>query len=102
MANGKLGLLDTWLAPLRKLRKENWHRWEHLKPEERAGKLIEANVLAGVRTVRENAVVIQGSREWGLHVHGCVYDVGTGQLRELDCREGKREMEGREEAFELK
>ena len=102
LANGKLGLLDTWLAPVRKLREENWHHWEHLKPEERAVRLVEANVHAGVRTVRENAVVIEGSHGWGLQVHGFVYDVGTGLLRELECREGKRAVEGREEAFELK
>ena len=102
LGNQKLGILDIWLAPIRKLREENAHHWEHLKPEERAVKLVEANVHAGVKTVRENAIVIDGMRGWGLQVHGCVYDVGTGHLRELECREGKRAAEGREEAFELK
>ncbi len=102
LANGSLGLLDTWLAPVRRLREENAHHWEHLGQAERAEKLVEANVHAGVRTVRENAVVIEAEKGWGLKVHGCVYDVGTGLLKELKCEEGKNNHEGRVEAFELK
>lgn len=102
LANGKLGLLDTWLAPVRKLREENMQHWAHLEQGERAVKLVEANVHAGVRTVRENAVVIEAEKAHGLKVHGCVYDVGTGILKELKCEEGEKAHEGRVEAFELK
>lgn len=102
LANGSLGLLDTWLAPVRRLREENAHHWEHLDAAEKAVKLIEANVEAGVRTVRENAVVIKAEKASGLKVHGCVYDVGTGLLRELKCDEEKKEHEDRVDAFELK
>ena len=102
LANGSLGLLDTWLAPVRRLREENAHHWAHLEQAERAVKLVEANVHAGVRTVRENAVVIEAEKAHGLKVHGCVYDVGTGLLRELECEEGHKDHEERVEAFELK
>lgn len=102
LANGSLGLLDCWLAPVRRLREENKHHWEHLDAAERAVKLVEENVKAGVRTVRENAVVIEAERASGLKVHGCVYDVGTGLLKELSCEEDKKEHENRVEAFELK
>ena len=87
---------------MRRLREENKHHWEHLDAAERAVKLVEENVKAGVRTVRENAVVIEAERASGLMVHGCVYDVGTGLLRELKCDEDKKEHENRVEAFELK
>ena len=97
-----MGLLDTWLAPVRRLREENAHHWEHLGQAERAVKLVEANVHAGVRTVRENAIVIEAEKERGLKVHGCVYDVGTGLLSELKCEEGEKDHKGRVEAFELK
>ena len=87
---------------MRRLREENAHHWQHLDAAERAVKLVEANVHAGVKTVRENAVVIEAENASGLKVHGCVYDVGTGLLRELKCDEGSKEHEGRVEAFELK
>ena len=102
LANGSVGLLDTWLAPIRRLREENAHHWEHLGQAERAVKLVEANVHAGVRTVRENAIVIEAEKERGLKVHGCVYDVGTGLLSELKCEEGEKDHKARVEAFELK
>lgn len=87
---------------MRRLREENAQHWQHLDEKEKAVKLVEANVLAGVRTVRENAVVIAAEKASGLKVHGLVYDVGTGLLRELKAEEGNKEHEGRVEAFELK
>jgi len=100
LGNKKLGLIDAWLMPLRKLRMENAERWKGLGEGERAVRLVEANVRQGVQTLRENAVVIEAMRERGLVVHGLVHDVGTGLLRELECGEGKEVAECRVEAFE--
>ncbi len=95
LGEGRLGLLDTWLAPLKRLRAEGEEGWERegLSAEEKAVRLAEANVRQGVRTLKGNAEVIDGMRERGLVVHGVIYDVATGLLRELDVEEdGKREM----------
>jgi carbonic anhydrase len=79
------GVLDTWLSPLRRIRRENWNILKPLTGEEARVKLVEMNVLAGVKTVKDMPVVQEAMRKGGLRVHGAVYDVGTGQLREIQC-----------------
>lgn len=90
--------------PLRKLRAENKPKWdeEGLGEKERTVRLVEANVRQGVQTLKENAEVIDGMRERGVAVHGLVYDVGSGELRELDIEEAEHEGKKREEAFGTK
>lgn len=104
LGNQKLGLLDAWLSPLRKLRADNKAAWdgEGLGDKERLGRLVEANVRQGVQTLRENAEVIDGIRERGVVVHGLVYDVGSGELRELDVEEEDDVGKKRVEAFATK
>jgi len=99
LANQKLGLIDAWLMPLRKLRAENAGKWKGLGEKERALALVEANVKQGVQTLKENAVVIDAMRERGVVVHGLVYNVGTGELKELEIGEDKEAGEQRVEAF---
>ncbi len=76
--------------------------WGHLEPAERAVRLVEANVREGVKTLKENAEVIEAMRERGVMVHGLVYDVGCGELRELEIKEDEEVVKEREEAFGCK
>lgn len=100
LANQKLGLIDAWLTPLRKLRAENAEEWKGLSESERAVRLVEANVRQGVQTLKENAEVIKAVEERGVDVHGLVYDVGCGELRELEIEEEEVKGKLRKEAFE--
>ena len=102
LGNAKLGLLDSWLTPLKKLKAENRKAWEGLGEKERALRLTEANVRSGVQTLRENALVIEAVESRGLVVHGFIYDVGSGELRELDIQEEEHEGKKRIEAFHTK
>lgn len=104
LGNDRLGVIDAWLAPIRKLREANKALWdkEGLSEKEKAVRLVEANVRLGVQTVRENPEVIDAMRERGLQVHGLVYDVACGELREVEIKEGEQEGEKRKEAFTLK
>ena len=86
--------------PIRLLRQQHLSTLTNLANAERAIKLVELNVQQGVRTLKENASVIDAIRERGLQVHGMVYDVGTGKLRELDCQESEEEARSRITAFE--
>ena len=78
-----------------------WDR-EGLSEKERFEKLVEANVKKGVKTLKENGEVIKAMKERGLLVHGFVYDIACGELRELEIREEKHEGENRVAAFETK
>lgn len=104
LGNDRLGVIDAWLAPIRKLREANNAGWdeEGLSDKDKALRLVEANVRQGVQTVKENPEVIDAVRERGLQVHGLVYDVASGELRELEIEEGEVEGKKRQEAFTLK
>ncbi|KAL4953796.1 carbonic anhydrase [Aspergillus filifer] len=78
------GALTPWLAPLRSLAREYRSLLKSLDAESAALTLVELNVLAGVRNVLTRKVVRDAVRDRGLRVHGLVYDVGCGRLREVD------------------
>ncbi|GAD94441.1 carbonic anhydrase [Paecilomyces variotii No. 5] len=99
LANKKLGLIDTWLMPLRTLRSQNLELLQSLPPNEASLKLVELNVEQGVRTLKENGVVLDAIQERGLKVHGLVYDVASGTLRELDTSESHAAIKARLTAF---
>ncbi|KAL3454956.1 carbonic anhydrase [Aspergillus heterothallicus] len=82
MGNEPLGILDPWLLPLRELRRTNQDKLASLPPNKAALKLVELNVLAGVKTLKRTNVVSDAMRK-GLKVYGLVYDVGSGILQEL-------------------
>ena len=86
MSDDKVGgVLDAWLTPLRVVRKREWKReLEHIKDDkERAVKLAELNVAEGIGHLMANNVIEDAIRDRGLKVHGCIYDIGSGLLREL-------------------
>ncbi|WEW60777.1 carbonic anhydrase [Emydomyces testavorans] len=87
LANKRLGLLDTWLMALRRLREENLDVFKNLDAKDAAVKLAEINVHNGLRVLKENSVVLDAMQERGLKLHGLMYDVGSGKLRELDTEE---------------
>jgi carbonic anhydrase len=97
--NKKLGLIDTWLMPLRNLRRENLALLESLDEKDQGLKLVELNVRSGVKVLLENPIVIDAIAERDLQVHGLIYDVGTGELRELDISEEDEIVKGRKTAF---
>lgn len=99
LANGKLGVIDTWLMPLRALRKDNLAFLESLPPQEAALKLVELNVRAGVKTLKENSAILDAMTDRGLEVHGLIYDVGKGNLTELDIQEDSETTTSRHKAF---
>ena len=75
-------------------------QWEGLSQSERVMKLVEANVQQGIKTLKENPDVIDAMRERGLVLHGLVYDVGSGELRELKLDESEDKQAKTIEAFE--
>ena len=99
LANNKLGLLDTWLLPLRALRKDNLKVLESLEPSEAALKLVELNVLHGVKVLKENDNILDAISDRNLQVHGLIYDVGKGELQELDIPEDDDTATSRAKAF---
>ncbi|KAL2176313.1 carbonic anhydrase-like protein [Thermothelomyces heterothallicus CBS 202.75] len=78
------GVLDMWLTPLRALRSAHREALDAIADDAaRAVRLAELNVEAGVRVLMENEVVREAVRDRGLEVHGCLFDIGSGRIRDL-------------------
>ncbi|KAL1965047.1 hypothetical protein VTN77DRAFT_6107 [Rasamsonia byssochlamydoides] len=99
LGNKKLGIIDAWLMPLRRLRQQNLELLQSLEPKEAIVKLSELNILDGVAKLKENSVVLDAIEERGLQVHGLIYDVASGLLRELEGGESHEVIKARLTAF---
>ncbi|KAI9933027.1 hypothetical protein ASPWEDRAFT_34041 [Aspergillus wentii DTO 134E9] len=99
MGNSALGILDTWLLPLRQIREQNLALLKSLPAAEATQKLVELNVQEGVKTLKQKSVILEAIEERGLQVHGVIYDVGTGSIHELDTKESEETIKSRFEAF---
>nr|WP_255695592.1 carbonic anhydrase [Rhodohalobacter sp. 614A] len=89
----KLGLIDNWLRNIKdlyQLHKEEIDSFE--KESERVNRLSELNVEQQVRYVCDNPFV---RSEWAsgrdLWVHGWVYDLETGLIKDLEVTVGKKD-----------
>lgn len=87
MENNQLGLVDNWLRNIRDVHarfKVPLDKISHT--EERFDRLVEYNVMQQVLNVCHTTIV-QGAWARGqpLWIHGWVYDLATGTLKDLDC-----------------
>lgn len=78
------GVLDTWLTPLKALRQQNHEQLDAIRDDkERVVRMAELNVEQGVKTLMANVTVTEHIRDRGLEVHGCLFDIATGRIRDL-------------------
>lgn len=87
MQDHQLGLVDNWLRNIRDVYARYKDRLDTIEDEkERFDKLVELNVMQQVLNVCHTTIV-QGAWTRGqpLWVHGWVYDLATGTLKDLDC-----------------
>jgi carbonic anhydrase len=90
----KLGLVDNWLQHVRDLRlRHDQHLATLPSDKERHERLCELNVLEQVRNVSQTTIVRDAwQRGQELAVHGWIYDIRDGLLRDLDiCVTGEGE-----------
>jgi carbonic anhydrase len=78
------GVLDTWLTPLKSVRIQNSEELKLIRDDgTRIVRLAEMNVEAGVNVLLANWVVQEAVRDRGLQVHGCLFDIASGRIRDL-------------------
>ena len=80
------GLVDHWLHPIRETRHEHRHELDALPDEQaRWDRLVELNVLRQVRNVASDVFVQDAwARGQALCVHGWVYSIGDGLVKDLN------------------
>ena len=89
------GLADHWLEPIRRLAKAYAVDLAHCETDEAwRDKLAELNVMEGVRRVSETPIMQKAwKRGEMVRVHGLIYGLKDGRLRDLDCSIGPGHFE---------
>ncbi len=79
------GPLGEWLAPIANLGEQHREQLENIECDhDRVTRLCELSIEQQVLNVAENTYVQQAwKRGQHLSIHGCVYDVATGELRSM-------------------
>jgi carbonic anhydrase len=78
------GLVDNWLRHIQDVRDQHSTELNAIVAEQRAGRLCELNVIEQVNNVARTHVVLDAwVRGQPLAIHGWVYDVADGLLRDL-------------------
>lgn len=80
------GLVDHWLHPIRELSRTHSHELEALRDEHsRLDRLCELNVMQQVKNVASDVFVLDAwARGQNLSVHGWVYSIGNGLIKDLN------------------
>lgn len=91
------GLADHWLEPIRRLGRAYAVDLAQCQAEEdRLDRLAEWNVIEGVRRVSETPIMHRAwTRQADIRLHGLIYGLSDGRLRDLDCSIGPGHFEER-------
>jgi carbonic anhydrase len=87
LENSKLGLIDNWLRHVQDVSAKHAALLASITDEaERLRKLCELNVIEQVVNVCQTTIVVQAwERGQELSVHGWIYGLNDGLLRDLNC-----------------
>jgi carbonic anhydrase len=86
LQNNKLGLIDNWLRHVQDVRAKHQPQIDSLSTQQqRHARLCELNVIEQVANVSQTTIVRDAwSCDQTLAVHGWIYDLNDGLLRDLD------------------
>ncbi len=85
MANSHVGLIDNWIRHIKDVYRMNYEELQVIEnPKERVNRYVELNVFEQVCNLAKTSIV-QGAweRRSDLHLHGWVYDVADGLIKDL-------------------
>lgn len=87
MEDHQLGLVDNWLRHIRDVHARFKEELDAIAdPKKRYNRLVELNVMAQVLNVCHTTIVQKAwARGAPLWIHGWVYDIETGALKDLNC-----------------
>lgn len=84
MSNNFHGFVDNWLINIKDVYNKNEAELNAIKDtQERANRLTELNVIEQVRNLAKTTIVQQAWMERELHLHGWVYGLDTGIVKDL-------------------
>jgi carbonic anhydrase len=85
MTHKNLGLINKWLRHIKDVYRFHRNDLDAIADENaRFDRLVELNVLEQIHHIAETSIIQQSWHEHGYpHLHGLVFDIGTGGLKEL-------------------
>jgi carbonic anhydrase len=79
------GLIDNWLRNIKDIYRLHHGELDHLEPKLKFKKLVELNVIENAFNVCKTSIVQQAwQNNQALFVHGWVYDLETGYIKDLN------------------
>jgi carbonic anhydrase len=86
MENKQFGLIDNWLRHIKDVYRLHFKELDAISDTKlRANRLVELNVIEQVQDLGKTSIVQNAwKREQPLHLHGWVYDVKDGIIKDLD------------------
>ena len=86
MENKQFGLIDNWLRHIKDVYRIHFKELDAIiDKKQRADRLVELNVVEQVHDLGKTSIVQNAwKREQPLHIHGWVYDVKDGIIKDLD------------------
>ena len=77
--------LNTWIQPLRDLRRKHKAELDRLPNDvERADRIAELNVQLSLEVARKHPAVKAAINAGDLSLHGMIFDIGSGKLKPLE------------------
>jgi len=85
MENKQFGLIDNWLRHIKDVYRLHFKELDAIEnTKDRADRLVELNVIEQVQDLGKTSIVQNAwKREQPLHIHGWVYDVKDGIIKDL-------------------
>lgn len=92
MSNNYHGYLDNWLRNIKDVYHDNWNELSKISDEKaRAERLTELNVIEQVRNLAKTPIVQEAWTQRDLHLHGWVYGLHNGLVKDLAVIHNNRE-----------
>ncbi len=86
MGNKQYGLIDNWLRHIKDVYRYHYPELDAITdPELRARRFVEVNIIEQVHDLGKTSIVQNAWKDnQPLHIHGWVYDVKDGLIKDLD------------------
>lgn len=87
MATSHVGLVGRWLAYVKDIYQQNKQILDMVKSdEERENMMVELNVIEQVHNLAKTSFVQKAWKNTELEIHGWVYSLHSGKIKDLDCK----------------
>lgn len=88
LKGGTAGLIDNWVTHIKDVYLKHREELDALPDQEREEKLIEWNVAEQVVNLYKTSMIQNALAKYGFpEIHGWVYDIRTGKIREVDYKD---------------